>query len=154
MTKILYEIDRMTRRERRNFILSVGGRLGFWEGIKRGGTGLGGLYLPPGKNPWWTHPEFAQVAANPELMKKVLMLRFNNTKRNLAMPVPLTEIEEIRATETVNPESQNKELHIVIRWEGGPDVHLENRGWNNKAILDYFAKPPLSKFLSIGIAEK
>lgn len=147
MAKFLYEIDRMNRRERRNFMISVGGPLGFWEGIKRGGTGLGGLYLPPEKNSWWTYPEFAQVAANPELMKKVLMWRFNNTKRKLALPVPLDQITGISLREVPNPESGRAELQVVVKWKDGPDIVTINKGWNNKQVRHFFTKPPLNKYL-------
>lgn len=149
MKKLLHEIDRMTRREHRNFIISVGGRLGMWEGIKRGGTGLGGLYIDPEHNDWWTYPEFAQVAASPEVMNKVLMLRFNNTKRNLAMPIPYSEIEAIIIREFYNLEAKNIELRVHIRQTDGPSVILENRGWNNRAVVNYFNKPPLRQFLKI-----
>lgn len=139
----------MTRREHRNFIISVGGRLGFLEGIKRGGTGIGGLYIDPEINQWWTYPEFAQVSASPEIMKKVLMLRFNNTKRNLAMPIPFAEINSIVVREFFNQDAKNLELRIHIIQSDGPVVILENRGWNNKTVVNYFNKPPLKEFLKI-----
>lgn len=149
MQPYLYEIDRMTRRDHRNFIRNQGGKLGFWKGIQRGGTGVGGLSLPVEKNEWWSFKEEAVVAASPEIMNEVLMLRFNNTKRIIAMPIPFTSIQSIELLKVLNSESGREEIRISIHWNGGPDVILENRGWNNRTAIQFFTKKPLDGYLKI-----
>ena len=146
METFMHEIDRMTRRQQRNFILSVGGKIGFIKGIMSGGTGIGGLILKPEKNPWWQFTEFAQVSCSFEKMNEVLMLRLNNTKRNIAIPIPYRSIETIRTRVLPDRESKREELELLIRWKGGPDLILENRGWNNRALADFFSTPPLKTF--------
>ncbi|TVQ43398.1 MAG: hypothetical protein EA362_11310 [Saprospirales bacterium] len=149
MRKFLYEIDRMTRREYRNFILSLGGQISFFKSLARGGTGLGGLYLINDENDWWTYPEDVPTAVAFEKMNKVLMVRMNNTKRNIAYPVPYSQINRIKVKARKNAKSDRMEMIIHFSCENGPDVILENRGWNNKTVINYFSTPELKSFLEL-----
>nr|MBS0037342.1 hypothetical protein [Saprospiraceae bacterium] len=98
----------------------------------------------------WEYREFAQVSASLEKMNKVLMLRLNNTKRTIAIPIEYSEIETFKISELADKESKRMELDLVIRWKGGPDLILENRGWNNRSVVDYFSGDPLEKFVEWG----
>lgn len=149
MRKFLYEIDRMTRREYRNFILSLGGQISFFKSLARGGTGLGGLYLIKDENDWWTYPEDVPTAVAFEKMNKVLMLRMNNTKRNIAYPVPYSEIKRVHLKSRKNISSDRTELLIHFSCENGPDVVLENRGWNNNTVIKFFSTPELKPLLEL-----
>lgn len=149
MNKFLYEIDRMTPREYRNFILSLGGQISFFRSLLKGGTGLGGLYLMDGRNSWWDYPELVQTAAALEKMNRVLMIRMNNTKRNIAYPIPYTQIKKIVIKSRNNLKTNRLELELILSYENGPDVCLENRGWNNQAIIKFFNCPKLKNYLEM-----
>lgn len=149
MSKFLYEIDRMTRREYRNFILSLGGQISFFKSLARGGTGFGGLFLIRDENDWWTFPEEVPAAVAFEKMNKVLMLRINNTKRNIACPIPYSQIKSVLISARKNKETERMELVVRVSSENGPVVNLENRGWNNNAAINFFSTPELRPFLKI-----
>lgn len=138
----LIDANRLSKRQYKDLINSLGGKFSFLERIKMGGTGVGGLYMIAREHP---HIELRYTKATEsvrvsiELLKNGLLIGLNNTKEIKLIPFhkPNVDWELIEKIHTSGSRREKARMHLSI---DGNDLFLYTSGWNNRQVFRYFEK--------------
>jgi hypothetical protein len=138
----LINANRLSRKQYKELIQSLGGKFSFFQRIKMGGTGIGGLILKPNENPdlplkYGKATETVKVSI--EWLKKGLLIGLNNTKevKLIAFPTPTVDWEPLESIQTEG--GLKKESRIKLRIDS-KELFIYTSGWNNKDVYNYMNK--------------
>ncbi len=144
----LLDFHRLRKRKYDALVESLGGRFSWWDRIKMGGTGVGGLTLVREANPniLLRFPDTTEpIKFSIEILQSGLLLGFNNTKEVKLFPAPSPSVSFQVISESISVKGLRKIEEIELHLDNDILIFQTN-GWNYKEVHQYLEK--ISTFFS------
>ncbi len=138
----LIDYHQLRKRKYKELIESLGGRFSWFNRIKMGGTGVGGLTLLKDVNPkvLLRFPDTTEpVKFSIEMLQQGIMLGFNNTKEVKILPFMKPRVAYSIQKEMVSLKGLKK-VEIIELILDQAIFTIQTDGWNSKDVNAFLSK--------------
>ena len=138
----LIDANRISKKKYKELIDSLGGKYSFFQRIKMGGTGVGGLTLKTEEQddlPLRYLKASETVRLSIEQLKEGLILGLNNTKeiKLVAFSKPVVNWKLLELTKSKRSNKEVAHLQLLIDHDR---INFYTSGWNNEEVFAYLER--------------